>query len=96
MGLVDFTALIPKPKQVAFGEDHFYVRPILAKDIIELQRQENITPMEYGLKLITTCVCDEAGNQLITPEQANNLPPDVMQKITSIITETLGIGEQKN
>jgi hypothetical protein len=96
MGLINFDNLIPQPKRVEFGDDHFYVRPILAKDIIELQKQENITPMEYGLKLITTCCCDDAGNPIITREQAENLPPDVMQKITTIITETLGLGEQKN
>lgn len=94
MNLLKISDLV-ELKELQYKGSKFFVRPLKVKTLIDIQKAEMI-PEEQGLVIFRECVCDETGKPLFTDDQINEIPPDDFQAISLMVTDALGLGEQKN
>ena len=55
-----------------------YIKALTAKAVLSMQ---DSTELPYSCRLISVCVCDEAGAQLFTPSEVENLSGEAFTQL---------------
>ncbi len=89
MGLLSFDKLKEKaqtPIKVEIPElgGWVFLRPLTPKLAKSVSTGEGF---DYAARLVESLVCDEHGNQLLTAEQVDEIPADVIAKLVDAITK---------
>lgn len=95
---ITFSDLGIKPVKYDIAGGHVFVVQIMSKDVVEMQKQTNLSNAEMEAQVVSRCIVDDHSKPLMTFEQAMTLAPGILEELFVEAARVSGIklGENKN
>ncbi len=95
----DLVAHVPQPQRFDIEGGHVFVRPLMAKDVVEVQKAQakgEVSNVEFSAKLVALCVINEAGQPIATEAEALTLPLQLLEQLAKRVIEVAGLDSNPN
>ena len=98
MGVLNLDRINQKLTKVELPDHdcHVNIKPLMAADVVRIQKDKELTPVEFAGKMLLATVTDDDGNMLFkTLADVLRLPTDAIETISQAVMDANGLNEKK-